>query len=92
MTTKTLETVKVDDGKGGYYVLNKSEFKEGEMKLYKEPKSSAAASASSNEPEDFSKLTKAELQARLDKASITYDSAALKDDLVALADKNRDKL
>lgn len=91
MTTKTLETVKVQDGKGGYYVMNKSEFREDEHQLYKEPKA-GKKSSDGDAPEDFSKLNKTELQDRLEKSGVQFDAGALKEDLVVLAEKNRSKL
>jgi hypothetical protein len=94
MTQQRLETVKVQDGKGGYRVINKKDFKEGEDQIYNEPKSAGkkGEQQSSSEKEDFNALTVADLQQRLDKVQIPYDSRAHKDDLVKLAEKNRDKL
>src|SRR5687767_521850 len=96
MTQQRLETVKVQDGKGGYIVKNKSDMgpddQEFDEKQAKKSQQSGSGKQSQQEQEDFSTKTKAELLEALDKAGVEYESGALKDDLVSLAEKNRDKL
>jgi len=58
------ETVKVEDGKGSFYFMNKSDFDSSKHKLYEDPKEAAANRAAEKAEADAEAKAAAEAKAK----------------------------
>lgn len=79
----TCPTVKVEDGKGGYVVINEEDFVEGTHVLFTGEEPSDKGGNTGPVGDGYEDMNKDEIKVLLDKADVAYTGSMTKAELIA---------